>query len=792
MIVAVIGATGKAGKLIAREARARGHVVYAVTRPASIYKLEDDYPVIPKDIFELTTEDFRGFDIVVDAFGTDFSKPGNEYLHQTTMEHLIQVMEPLPETRFFVVGGAGSLFTDESRTARVYETMSPAMRAVPENQFAAWNKLKDSKVNYTFMSPAELFDPSGPRSGSYTLGTDVSIKNSVGRSYITYADFALAMVDEFENRKFEKARFTAVGESRYKNDGKNVFRIGGTPFMRAGSFFGVFARPHAFGSPMTVGSWGATDIYIGSYRGTALDLPFNELFPLYPVYGGKRIPFAVMTTPVELIIRTTYGNITFCWPEADLLYIRSENGLGLLIDMQMEEHQVIKPRGDKAWELAFRWICSFVLNPLKGYMDVDAPWDYERNSTPVVKAYMLPDADGEMLIALEEFEQSGCVRESYPSWEEGLADVAADWEAFLNKQPQLPEKYADERIEAAYNTWSHLVHPSGRFKRWSIYMSGMMAATSWQMCENAAVLKNNLPLAMDLLLNMLDEQSPRGQLPDFYDDSHAMLTMIKPPIQGWALDYIMRERDLATEVPREQLIQLYEGYVKWADWFLTYRDDDHDGVPQYEHGDETGNDDSAVFRYSNVMDLPDLSAFVALLYDKLSDIAVIIGRDDEAAELKKKSRDLIDNMIKIFWNGERFIGRVHADHDHIIDDTSLFFYRPIVLGDRLPKEIIDKMAEDLSKEGLYLTPCGLSVEAMISPEYSKVSFGNGGIATSENMLIATGLYYAGQKELAKEIARRYIDGVKMGGSPFYGVRPGIAGSWPAAGFQFMANLAYNL
>ena len=574
--------------------------------------------------------------------------------------------------------------------------------------------------------------------------------------------------------------------------GKNAFRIGGAPFMRAGSFFGVFARARSFASPASAGSWGATELYIGSYRGTALDRPFNELFPLSPVYNGKRIPFSVMTAPTELTIRTSYGNILFCWPEADLLYIKGEKGLGLMIDMEMEEHQIIKPRGPKAWEIIFRWISSFVLNPLKGRMEVDAPWDYERNSTPFVKASMLPDEDGEMLIALEEFEQSGCVRENYPSWEEGLQDVSRDWESFLEKLPVLPGKYADDRIEAAYNTWSHLVHPSGNFKRWSIYMSGMMAATSWQMCENAAVLKDNLPLAMDLLLNMLDEQSPRGQLPDFYDDSHVMLCMPKPPIQGWVLDYIMRAHDLSKEVPGKQLVELYEGYVRYADWFMRYRDDDHDGVPQYEHGDETGNDDSALFRYSNVMDLPDLSAFVALLYDSLSKIAVMIGRDDEAPVLKKKSEDLIRNMIKLFWNGERFFGRVHADHEHILDDTSILFYRPMVLGDRLPKEIIDKMAEDLSKEGLYLTPYGLSTEALISPEYSRVSFGNGGIATSENMLIATGLYFAGKQELAKEIAQRYIDGVKMGGSPFYGVRSGIAGSWPAAGFQFMANMALNL
>ena len=51
MKVAVIGATGKAGRLIAKEAKSRGYEVVAVTRPSSIGRLEDDYPVIAKDIF---------------------------------------------------------------------------------------------------------------------------------------------------------------------------------------------------------------------------------------------------------------------------------------------------------------------------------------------------------------------------------------------------------------------------------------------------------------------------------------------------------------------------------------------------------------------------------------------------------------------------------------------------------------------------------------------------------------------------------------------------------------------
>jgi hypothetical protein len=56
----------------------------------------------------------------------------------------------------------------------------------------------------------------------------------------------------------------------------------------------------------------------------------------------------------------------------------------------------------------------------------------------------------------------------------------------------------------------------------------------------------------------------------------------------------------------------------------------------------------------------------------------------------------------------------------------------------------------------------------------------------------TGLYYAGKTDLAKKIAKRYCDGVRLGGSPFFGVAPGFMGSWGAASFQALANLFCNM
>jgi putative NADH-flavin reductase len=209
MKIAVIGASGKAGRLIAEEAYIRGHEVTAVVRNPD--KVDTDkYGLIVKDLFDLQVEDLEDFDIVVSAYGAPIGKE-DEYV--TSMQKFISIMESLPEVRFFVVGGAGSLYTYDTKTKLAYTLIPEQFAAVPIAMLKAFEELKKSKVNWTFQSPAFTFDANGPRTGKYTLGTDFLINNRQGKSYISYADFAVAMVDEMERGKFIGKRFTAVSDS---------------------------------------------------------------------------------------------------------------------------------------------------------------------------------------------------------------------------------------------------------------------------------------------------------------------------------------------------------------------------------------------------------------------------------------------------------------------------------------------------------------------------------------------------------------------------------------------------
>lgn len=209
MKLAVIGANGKAGRLIVQEAIDRGHEVTAIVRNRD--KLDVNVNVQEKDILSLMGEDLKDFDVLINAMGAGTQDP---ILYQDATRHMIEVLLDLPKLRYLVVGGAGSLFTDATMASALYETeqFPKAIYPTAMNMAKALELLRASQIQWTFFSPAIQFDPKGRRTGTYQLGSEWVILNQAQESYISYSDYVIALLDEVENPKFICKRFTAVGE----------------------------------------------------------------------------------------------------------------------------------------------------------------------------------------------------------------------------------------------------------------------------------------------------------------------------------------------------------------------------------------------------------------------------------------------------------------------------------------------------------------------------------------------------------------------------------------------------
>ncbi|MDQ0300147.1 putative NADH-flavin reductase [Salibacterium salarium] len=209
MNIGIIGATGKAGHLILMEALERGHNVTAIVRNPS--KLQHNVPVLEQDIFHLTRDDLSTFDVVVNAFG---SAPDEEQPHIESGRILSDALQGT-NTRLFVVGGAASLYVDDNKTTQLIDTpdFPDEIKPMAGGQVKNLNALQNAEnLSWTFLSPAVEFDSEGKRTGTYQKGKDHIITNSEGNSYVSYADYAIAVLDEIENKEHINERFTVIGE----------------------------------------------------------------------------------------------------------------------------------------------------------------------------------------------------------------------------------------------------------------------------------------------------------------------------------------------------------------------------------------------------------------------------------------------------------------------------------------------------------------------------------------------------------------------------------------------------
>ncbi len=207
MKIAVVAANGKAGRRIVEEAVNRGWDVTAIVRGENKTAAKK---FLVKDIMSITKDDVKNFDAVVDAFGA--WKTEDLPNHTKTSQHLCDVLSGT-NIRLLIVGGAGSLYTNKDHTACVLESPDfPAdWKPLATAQAAELKELrKRDDVKWTFVSPACDFQADGERTGKYIVGGEELTLNSKGESIISYADFAIAMIDEIATGNHLNERISVV------------------------------------------------------------------------------------------------------------------------------------------------------------------------------------------------------------------------------------------------------------------------------------------------------------------------------------------------------------------------------------------------------------------------------------------------------------------------------------------------------------------------------------------------------------------------------------------------------
>lgn len=198
--IAIIGATGRAGSKLLEEALRRGHSVVAIARDPSPLQGRERVTVQALDAKDSAAleQAVMGVDAVLSA------------VHFSTVQAQA-IIEPVKRAgvkRLLVVGGAGSLLLPSGQ--RVID--SPDFPEAYKAEASAGGRFlevlrQEQALDWTFLSPSAEF-VEGERRGHYTLGTDHLLIGADGKSWITFADFAIAMLDELEKPAHSRQRFT--------------------------------------------------------------------------------------------------------------------------------------------------------------------------------------------------------------------------------------------------------------------------------------------------------------------------------------------------------------------------------------------------------------------------------------------------------------------------------------------------------------------------------------------------------------------------------------------------------
>lgn len=207
MKIAVICANGRVGRLVVKEAVERGLEVVAIAKGEN-QTVAENY--ICKDLFDLTAEDVTDYDVIVDAFGAWMEEELPD--HSKSLMHLCDIVSGTNK-RLLVVGGAGSLYVNPEHTTVVSDDPNfPAMfLPLAKAQGKALADLrKRNDVRWTFISPASDFQAEGERTGAYILAGEELTLNERGESIISYADYAIAMVDEIVSGNHIRERISVV------------------------------------------------------------------------------------------------------------------------------------------------------------------------------------------------------------------------------------------------------------------------------------------------------------------------------------------------------------------------------------------------------------------------------------------------------------------------------------------------------------------------------------------------------------------------------------------------------
>lgn len=342
----------------------------------------------------------------------------------------------------------------------------------------------------------------------------------------------------------------------------------------------------------------------------------------------------------------------------------------------------------------------------------------------------------------------------YDICERNVKDKITDFISGFKKEER---NYSKNFEDALYTTWSANVKASGNLTREVTWMSNtnFPGIWSWDHCFNTlAMMKAEPKLAYNNMMVVYDFQDEEGQLPGSVSDSNIHWNFAKPPIQGFVIGKMLEEMTLT----REQEVELYNKLNAQINFWLTYKDSNSDGIPEYHHGNDSGYDNSTVFSTTFCVDSPDLTAYLIVALDTLQKLARALGESDQ--EVIEKRERLITKFKEHFIVDDTLVARETVSQK-IIPNKSILPYNALLISKYLPTELVTKLVSDLKEK--FDTPYGLATEEVSSEFYKSDGYWRGPIWAPEMVILIEAIEMAGDIDFSRDLLERFVRTMEKSG-----------------------------
>ena len=547
-------------------------------------------------------------------------------------------------------------------------------------------------------------------------------------------------------------------------EAKNFISLSDAPFSRRGSYLGFFMDTNG------VELFGKPKLYISNVRGNG---PYRQI-QAQIIKDGHPLPTVISSTESEVILESLAGSFRFCIGERKFVRIKGTDGLTLrLIPNLGRFGGTLVDLKDGTWQFSFNTTTALLLT-FTGKLQPFGRMSGSLEGATGASFDIVPDENGVVDVGVEEYFIDAIHRplEEYPSYEECVRSYQDEFDAFCEEVcPSLPEAWEPMRRKALWTIFGLMVEPDDNDAGETIFKHSMIKmlhgtfehVSGWQQAMHVICLSEKDPkLCWTILRGLFDYQDANGRIADILTDVNWPRNAMKPPIQGLALMHLLDKDPQLAAVSREDAEHIYQGIVRWSEFFFLCRDRNNDGLMENIGAVETGWEDAPYFNVGFPLASLDMNSYLAIQLEAQARLGRLLGKDEAVcAGFEARSKEMVQKIIKAFWDGEKWTA-YNSDTGKRSATETISLMSALILGKRLPQDIIDKTVATLWAKGKYLTPYGLATEALDSP-YFNHAFAQGSIIPPAQLIFCLALEACGRFDLAKEAGLNYIGNLKANG-----------------------------